>query len=260
MDNQFKNQIIMAIQKLGLTYSVWDVFSDFVELGALSVANSTRRKGDGVWEKQERRYLNIIGKYKPDEQETLVKAFADLVMALELEAERDGPSDVLGPIYHALELHNKYKGQFFTPQSVCDMMSEIVSGNVEEAIKENGFISLCEPCVGSGAMILGFAKSMLKKHLNYSTQLVVDATDVDLKCVYMTYLQLSLYGIPAVVRHGNSLTNEQWAWLYTPMYLIGMWPELLEQRCSNNKSRGVDEPSKCDLQLTSEDLERSEPK
>lgn len=250
MDNQFKNEIIKAIRKLGLTYSIWDVFSDFVELGALSVANSYK-DGSELWEKREKQYLHTIGKYKSNEQEILVKAFADLVMALELEVSRDGPSDVLGEIFHALELHNKYKGQFFTPQHVCDMMSEIVSGNVEEVIKENGFVTLSEPSCGSGAMVLGFAKSMLKKHLNYSAQLFVEATDVDLKCVYMCYLQLSLYGIPAVVIHGNTLTLEEWDRYYTPVYSTGLWSFRRNER--NPKYRAT-VSNNTGSQLTLDDL------
>lgn len=40
MDNPYRQKILKAIQKLGQVHSVWDVFSDFVELGALCIANS----------------------------------------------------------------------------------------------------------------------------------------------------------------------------------------------------------------------------
>ena len=40
----------------------------------------------------------------------------------------------------------------------------------------------------------------------------------------MAYLQLSLYGIPAVIIHGNSLTNEEWSRWYTPVYMVEGWP------------------------------------
>lgn len=49
------------------------------------------------------------------------------------------------------------------------------------------------------------------------------ATDIDLKCVYMCYLQLSLYGIPAVVIHGNTLTLEEWSRWFTPVYIAHGW-------------------------------------
>jgi hypothetical protein len=32
----------------------------------------------------------------------------------------------------------------------------------------------------------------------------------------MTYIQSLLYGIPAIVIHGNSLTSEEWSRWYSP--------------------------------------------
>jgi methylase of polypeptide subunit release factors len=93
----------------------------------------------------------------------------------------------------------------------------------EQTIGAKGYVELSEPCCGSGAMILGFAKAMLEKGYNYCAQLVVTATDVDLNCVYMAYLQLSLYGIPAIAIHGNSLTNEEFSRWYTPVHVMNGW-------------------------------------
>jgi len=44
-----------------------------------------------------------------------------------------------------------------------------------------------------------------------------------LKCAHMTYLQLALYGVPAVVIHGNTLTCEEFSRWYTPVYLMNGW-------------------------------------
>lgn len=223
MNNPHRNKILKTIQKLGAVHSVWNVFSDFVELSSLSVANTVDKRPD-VWDKREKLYLDTIAKYSPDEQKLFPEMFAELVKALEYELTwRNAPADVLGALFHELELHNKYKGQFFTPQHVCDMMGAITFGDGLELFKDNSFISLCEPCCGSGAMILGFTRAMLELNFNYCTQLVVEATDIDLKCVYMTYLQLSLYGIPAVVIHGNTLTLEEWSRWYTPVYIMHGW-------------------------------------
>lgn len=241
MDNPYKTKILKTIEKLGYVYSVWNVFSDFVELGALSIANSVD-KNKALWEKREKQYLDMIGKYKPDEQKLFPEMFADLVDALQYELTwSNAPVDILGQIFHGLELHNKYKGQFFTPQHICDMMGAIALGDSQNEIRKNGFITVCEPCCGSGAMILGFCKAMLDAELNYCTQLVVTATDIDLKCVYMTYLQLSLYGIPAVVIHGNTLTVEAWSHWFTPVYLIYGWRRKSERIC-NLDGLGVQTP------------------
>lgn len=222
--NPHMDKLLKTIQKLGYVHSVWNVFTDFVELGALTVANSTDHN-KATWEKREKQYLETIGKYSPEEQKLFPEMFADLVLALEYELTwSNAPVDVLGAVFHGLELHNKYNGQFFTPQHICDMMGAIALGDTDKAeIDKRGYLSVCEPCCGSGAMVLGFAKAMMDAELNYCSQLVVCATDIDLKCVYMCFLQLSLYGIPAVVIHGNTLTLEEWSHWFTPIYILHGW-------------------------------------
>lgn len=173
---------------------------------------------------RESRYLEIISSYPKQHQGLFPDMFTHLVMALEEKAQTTGPEDVLGVIFHDLELHNKYKGQFFTPQPVADCMAKMTCGNKEQAdIKEKGYLSMCEPACGSGVMVMAFCKAMAESGMNYSTQLVVTAVDVDIKCVHMAFLQLSLYGIPAVVIHGNTLSCEEWSRWYTPIYILNDW-------------------------------------
>jgi len=222
--NPYKDKILKTIQKLSYRHSTWNVFSDFVEMSALAIANSVDLKNSGTWETREKTYLEIINKYQPDEQKLFPELFAYLVEALTYALTwQNAPVDILGQIFHELELHNQYKGQFFTPQHVCDMMGAIVLGDSKEQIEKYGYISMAEPACGSGAMILGLARAMMEADLNYCTQLVVEATDIDLKCVHMCYLQLSLYGIPAIIIHGNSLTMEKWSRWYTPVYIMHGW-------------------------------------
>ena len=221
--NPHQEQLVKTIQKLAYRHSTWSLFSDFVELIALAIANSVTLDGP-EWQKREEQYLNIINKYAPDEQQVFPEMFADLVEALEYGlALNNTPVDVLGPIFHELKLHNTYKRQFFSPQQICDMMGTIALGDSREEIEKQGYITLEEPTCGSGAMVLGFAGAMAEAKLNYCSQLFAVATDIDPKCAHMTYIQLSLYGIPAVVIHGNSLTLEEWSKWYTPIYIAHGW-------------------------------------
>ena len=222
--NPYKDKILKTIQKLCYRHSPWNIFGDFVELGALCIANSCADKKTAEWEAREKRYLEIIGKYDKDEQQQFPIMFADLVQALEYALTwENAPVDILGELFHELELHNQFKGQFFTPQHICDFMGKIALGDSKADVERQGFISCCEPACGSGAMVLGFARAMLEAELNYCSQLVVEATDIDQKCCYMCFLQLSLYGIPAIVIHGNTLTLEEWSRRYTPVYVIHGW-------------------------------------
>jgi hypothetical protein len=60
----------------------------------------------------------------------------------------------------------------------------------------------------------------------------------------MTYLQLALYGVPAVVIHGNSITCEEFSRWYTPVYILGGW--VWKQRCTiTTKFCKDDEMLKC---------------
>lgn len=72
-------------------------------------------------------------------------------------------------------------------------------------------------------MILAFAKSLDKHDINYQQQLLVEATDISDICVYMTYIQLSLYGIPAVVHCGDTLTQKMRFKMETPFFFLNYW-------------------------------------
>lgn len=227
--------IIKGLKSLCDRHSLWNVFEDWLKVCAISISNSVD------WNHQEEReaqYLETINKYTPDEQKILVETFSELVVALEREHIKGGPTDLLGKVFHSLELHNKYHGQFFTPFHICEFMGHIALGDggeagnaVSGALSQKGYVSVCEPCVGSGGMVLGFANAMYKNKLNYCEQMIAYCCDIDIKCVYMAYLQLSLYGIPAVIIHGNSLTLEEWSQWYTPVYMLRGWP--LRERATN---------------------------
>lgn len=102
-------------------------------------------------------------------------------------------------------------------------MGKIACGTKQEMqnlIKKNGYISLSDPCTGSGSLILGFVKAVKECDINYQQDLLVYASDIDEMCVYMTYIQLSLYDIPAIVYCENAISMEKNFLLETPMYLM----------------------------------------
>jgi hypothetical protein len=206
-------EFIKLIKTLSHKHSTWRVFEDFLGMAAIAISNPV----DWVQrDEREAEYMAIVERYVRKEVELFPQMLAHLVEELEHHVEE--PHDVLGEIFHELELHNKYKGQYFSPQPICDMVGLMsISEGDTDIVEEKGFISVAEPCCGSGAMILGFAKALMKNGYDYRRQMVVTATDVDIKCVYMCYLQLSLYGIPAVIIHGNSLTLQEYSRWYTPV-------------------------------------------
>jgi type I restriction-modification system DNA methylase subunit len=226
-----------------LTYSrdTWEIFCDFLELTATCISNAV----DIIhFDEREKKYLATIKKYTPEHQKLFSEMFAKLILALEYEWQTGGFTDVLGCLFHELELHNKFRGQFFTPQIICNMMGKISLGENDKTIQEKGFIKVSEPACGSGAMVLGFANAMRDCNYNHSQQMLVSAVDIDLKCVYMCYLQLSLYGIPAEVTHGNSLTLEEWSHWVTPVYVFGGWRWKRKSVTENNQELVDEAPAK----------------
>jgi type I restriction-modification system DNA methylase subunit len=213
--NEHKKNLIKLIEQASYRHSTWQVFSDFVELAALSISNSVDRR---QYREREQRYLDIIRTYDHKNGELFPKMFAELVQALEVEM-----TDILGEIFMELELGSKWKGQFFTPMSVCRATAAMTLTNVKELVKEKGFITVSEPACGGGALVIALAEGMQNLELNYQETMRVEAVDLDLKAVHMCYLQLSLLGIPAVVYHGNTLSMECYSLWKTPMYITGGW-------------------------------------
>jgi hypothetical protein len=216
--DQSRKELLKLIESLAYRHSKWQVFADFNEAAAISISNAVDLAHR---EERESRYMEIIKRYTKEELAKFPQMLAHLVEALEAE-----PGDVLGKLFHELELHNKWTGQFFTPYDLCRMMAKMTIGEpaeLEAKMSERGFVRAAEPAAGSGAMVIALAQEMREAGINYQKHLHVTATDVDLKCVHMAYLQFALLHIPAVIIHGNSLSLEEYSRWFTPAHIMDGW-------------------------------------
>nr|WP_181377295.1 N-6 DNA methylase [Ochrobactrum sp. LM19]AJW29949.1 methyltransferase [Ochrobactrum sp. LM19] len=228
---------IKAIVKLFETFrykhDLYGVFSDWNQCAAIALSNAADLTR---YEKREARYLEIVRKYEKVELETFSTVLGEVTLALE-----ERPQDVLGTIFHALELHNSTRGQFFTPYSICSMMARLVMGTREELqqkIEERGFICAEEPAVGAGAMVIALAEAIKEMGINYQQCLHVTAVDIDPRAVHMSYIQFTLMHIPAVVLQGNSLAmtvQDEW---HTLAHVMGNWRSRLA-KAGNEGERSV---------------------
>lgn len=207
------------VSALAYRHQAWQVFSDFVEMGAIALSNAVDLNQRDA---REARYLQIVKAYSPDEIKAFPEMLGELVLALEAE-----PRDILGETFGELELGNKWTGQFFTPQSVADMMGLMTLSGV--AIPECGYITVGEPAVGAGSLVIGACKAFKSLGFDWQRQMHVTATDVDERAVHMAYLQLSLLHVPAIIVHGNSLTLEERGVWYTPAHVMGFWSAKLNR-------------------------------
>lgn len=212
------NNFTKMYNELSTMYSSVNVFIDFVKMCAISIYNSFAKN-----QEMEQEYLKTINSYQKEHQWIFPKMFGELIMMYE---EAEDITDILGPFYEREHLGNSRLGQFFTPTHISDLMSEISledEQTLKSIIEKRGFISLCEPTCGAGGMILSLAKVLKKRHINYQQDLLVEATDISDVCAYMTYIQLSLYGIPATVYCGDTLSQNIRFKLETPLFFIQYW-------------------------------------
>lgn len=212
------SQFIKIFDELCYCHDRLTVFSDFVKMCAISIYNSFANS-----ETLEKEYLRTINSYNKKEQELFTKLFAELIMMYEQSNEI---VDILGPIYMNTKSKDKKLGQVFTPEHIAELMAELNVANDENLktkIEKDGFITVMDPACGSGGLVLAYAKAFKKHNINYQSDLLIDVTDISDTCVYMVYIQLSLYGIPAIVKCGNTLTQEIRFTLVTPyiFYNIG---------------------------------------
>ena len=204
-------EFMAILQSLDKSKNIQTVFRDFLSLSTYSLAQPFYRSPD-----IEKRYNLIIKDYTKEQAVEFSKLLAFLIEALEKQHQ-----DFLGQIFMELGFGNAKKGQFFTPYSVCKLMAEINFSDFEYKLSQKNFITLSEPCCGSGGIIIALAETMKNKGYNYQHQLFVEAIDIDEICFKMTYIQLSLLGIPAKVIRGDTLNMRYFEVLYTPFYFLG---------------------------------------
>lgn len=220
MKTTHKQKLIDLIHSTAYRHDTWTVYCDFLLMSATAICNSIDKT---QFEQREPQYLQTVSKYKKDELDVFPQMLCALTLALQDCVEEKQPRDILGEVFHELNLNAQWKGQFFSPYNICNMMGSILADDAKKTIHKHGFFKLNEPTCGGGAMIFGLMTGLAKKNINYTKHMLVEAADIDLKCVHMAYLQLSLYGVPAVVYHRNSLTMETWSAWYTPIYILDCW-------------------------------------
>lgn len=214
--------------------SPYEVWSDCMSLFAITISNSTTKQLTAVsdelkqiWDNREKEYLRIINKYDKKEQKLFPQMFA--LMVNELEERPD--QDLLGALYMQAGIGNKNAGQFFTPYNLCDAMSRLTidKKTLAKQVHTKGYVSVNDCACGAGATLVSASEQCKKlfKKLNYQNHVYFIGQDVDITCVHMCYIQLSLHGLAGYVIHGNTLTephpkslSQIW---FTPVWFSNVW-------------------------------------
>ena len=101
-------------------------------------------------------------------------------------------------------------------------------------------------------LVLSYARALQKRDINYQECLLVDVTDISDICVYMTYIQLALYGVPAIVRCGNTLTQKMRFKMETPLFFLH-YSKFRKFYMQNQKEIRKSEQIQTDVKHTSSD-------
>lgn len=98
------------------------------------------------------------------------------------------------------------------------------------------WVAVCDPTCGAGALLVAFANECRKKGINYQTDVLFVAQDIDYIVGMMCYLQMSLLGMPGYVVIGDTLASPSTSYdkrgllpvdngsvWYTPLLRIPVW-------------------------------------
>ena len=239
------------------SHSAWSVWTDFVELFAIALAN-VMETGAEVHSRREAQFAAIVKTYDEPELEMIKNLCRITVEALE-----DNPQqDFLGELYMGLDFGNSWRGQYFTPWNIAYMMAQMTMGAGD--ISEKGYVSVCDSACGAGCMLIAAAAAYRNESMeekNYQTDLLFVGQDVDRVVALMCYIQLALLGCAGYVIVGNSLTEppcgdelfpvigkQREIW-YTPMWNSPLWLSLrikqtLALRSSNRNEESSQTESK----------------
>lgn len=210
-------EIMKQIERESYRISKSKLISDVFECGAIAISNKFDISN---YKKREEQYLNIIKGYEPREQKIIADLFGKIFALLSSVVYENGVfNDYLGELFMQCNQGNKYVGQFFTPFHVSKCMAKM--SVTDSQAKQGKITTILDPCCGSGGMVLACMDVLKNDYkINYSRDCFVFCSDIDIRCVYMTYLQLSFAGVPAIITHQDTLTQELWSVWKTPAYIM----------------------------------------
>ncbi len=165
-------QIVKDIEKAAYAVNTSKFVSDLFECGAIAISNAVDLAQK---DKREKRYLQIIRSYKPDQQKKLAEIFAKVYALLASVVYDDGRfNDNLGELFMRCNLGNKTAGQFFTPYNISILMARCLldSDRLKEKANNDEIITINDPCCGGGRHAHGGVGGFEKPGCQLRTELL----------------------------------------------------------------------------------------
>ena len=240
----------------------YTVIRDFFELSAISIRNNFDFGPEHA--NFEKRYMEIAQGYKKEYLEGFATALGMLGKKIQDAVNGNAPfADWAGEIYMDSGTSNGRAGQFFTPYHVSHLMARSILER-DEVLGRIGkdpddVITIYEPTCGAGGLIVASIDVLKGYGVNYAWNVFVDCGDIDSRCVHMTYVTLSLLGVPAVVRLGDALMMEYRQTWFTPAYMMA-WPHFKKQIGRGNYPNSATVPKSTDPQEKPQEAAPEPPK
>ncbi len=135
-----------------------------------------------------------------------IKQLVDKMNELDLSNSNLQDPDILGRAYEYMirkfaDDSGKKWGEFYTPQEVVHLLTRLA--DIEP------HMSICDPAVGSGGILVSAVRELQKTNAQAST-LELDWQESNRNTWAICKLNMFLHGISsATIKHGNTLTNPQ---------------------------------------------------
>jgi len=214
-----------------LTYR-WDHLQIFDDFLSISISNFQLVPTVGLAERMKAVYdqkeLTLFG-----------QLFQTWIMTMndEIAADEWIYRDLLGNYYEYLssKYHKSKLGQFFTPEPLVDMMTEMVIDETSQEIQ-----TVSDPTAGSGRMLLS-------AHMKLKGKMLAYAEDIDPICCKICVLNFLIHGLEGEVIHHDALRQNHWiqGWKvneHRKYKVINIRP--IEQSESDIMRYGTDTPAK----------------
>lgn len=215
MDISIKS-IVKKIQNTDHKYNYDEIFFDWIKTMFYSYTNTCNKVG---YSDREDKFKRLEEKHGQQTMEIFKQCHSELVMLFENKID-----DYLGKIFHELGMHNKMKGQFFTPFHLSKLMAETRVNELIKVLEVKNIAKVIDAACGSGSLILGMLAVLKEKGINYQNRIFVYCSDLDENAIQMTYVQLTLVGAMARCENKNALSGE----------LFGSWDTFNYSISGNN--------------------------
>lgn len=130
--------------------------------------------------------------------------------------------DIIGEFIELKGLTSQRNGQFFTPMSICRLMSEIT---YSDHSKSETPITVSDCCCGSGRMMIAHAETALNADKSYNKKdFVYYNQDIDYKSFIFTTLNAALRNLTSVNVWGDTLAVKEYKTYITLSTVIGRAP------------------------------------